>query len=123
MLVEMDFDIHDEIAASHTGEYIEAAAAAAVEIMTSHKLFDDSLAVINRRKIAVLLNGKTNRGVVVPAALIDRMLEESVRVRLQAWLESPNARFWVMQFPGNWPPLRSKLGNAMFRNGRFGCSE
>ena len=56
----------------------------------------DTLVAVNRRKVAVAVNRQSRRGVVVPVERILAALEDTEKMRLQAWLASTASPFYVV---------------------------
>jgi len=95
--VEFGFDIHGQITAAYSREYIEAVLADALRILSRQNASTEALVVINPRRVAVTLDNQTNRGKVIPAAFIEQAVEGITKERLQAWLRKPTTPFFVMQ--------------------------
>jgi hypothetical protein len=100
--IEIGIDIHRQITAAHSREYIEAVVADALRILPSYLERRDTLVVINPRRVAVILDTQANRGAVIPAAFIEEVAEGATKERLQAWLRSPPTPFYVMHIGGSW---------------------
>jgi hypothetical protein len=104
--VEFGIDVHGQVAALHSREYIEAVVTDALRILPSYKDRKDTLVVINPRKVAVVLDEQANRGAVIPVAFIEQVVEGGTKERLRAWLASPATPFYIMHIAGSWfsPP-------------------
>jgi hypothetical protein len=95
-------EVHNEILHQVSKEYIEAVVEDAMGIWRSYPDHQETLVAINPRKIAVILDRHANRGAVFPVRLMEPVVDASIRMELQTWLESPPARFFVMLLPGSW---------------------
>lgn len=100
--VEFGIDVHGQIAAAHSREYIEAVVVDALRILPSYKDRQDTLVVINPRKVAVILDKRANSGAVIPAGFIEQVVDGGTKDRLQTWLTSPATPFYVMHIAGGW---------------------
>ncbi len=56
----------------------------------------DTLVAVNRRRVAVAVHRQSRRGVVVPVEGILPALDDTEKMRLQAWLASPASPFYVV---------------------------
>ncbi len=56
----------------------------------------DTLVAVNPRRVAVAVNRQSRRGVVVPVERILPALEDTEKMRLQAWVASPVSPFYVV---------------------------
>ena len=95
-------DVHGLIAKQHSKEYIEAVRDDAMTILQSYQHRRDTLVVINRRRIAVILDKQLRRGTVIPADMIEQSVEGTVKMKLLTWLASPATPFYVMHIAGSW---------------------
>ncbi len=95
-------EVHEQILRQLPKEYIEAVVEDAVQIWRSRPDRRGTTVVINPRRIAVVLDGRANRGAVLPLPLIEPALDASGRSDLEAWLESPQSRFLQMHLSGSW---------------------
>lgn len=104
--VEFGIDVHGQVAAIHSREYIEAVVTDALKILPGYENRKDTLVVVSPRKLAVLLDKQVNRGAVIPIAFIEQVVEGGTKQRLQEWLTSPATPFYVMHIAGSWfsPP-------------------
>lgn len=98
----MPFEVHADLAKSFAKEYVEAVITDAVKILPSYKHRQDTLVVINQRRIAVILDKMARRGAVIPVEFIEQVIEGPMKTKLQAWLANPPAPFYVMHIAGSW---------------------
>jgi len=103
---ELVIDVHGLIAKSFPKEYVEAVVTDALHILPSYQDRQDSLVVINARRVAVILDKQAQRGAVIPADFIEQVVSGPMKERLQAYLASPTQVYYVMHIPGSWfaPP-------------------
>ena len=99
---EMSIDVHGLIAKSFSKEYVEAVVTDALHILPSHKDRQDSLVVINARRVAVILDKQAQRGAVIPVSFIEQVIEGAMKERLQAYLASPTQAYYVIHIAGSW---------------------
>jgi hypothetical protein len=95
-------EIHGAIAHQFAQEYVEAVIGEAMRISLEFKDPQETLIVVNPRRIAVILDKPANRGAVIPLESIDQFIKGSAKTRFQAWLAGPASRFYVMQIAGSW---------------------
>jgi hypothetical protein len=100
--VEFGIDVHGQIASKHSREYVEAVITDALKILPGYEHRRDTLVVVNPRRLAVLLDKHTNRGVVIPVGLIEQVIDGGMKERLRAWLAAPPTPFYVMHIAGSW---------------------
>ena len=100
--VGFGYDTHHQIAAMHSREYIEAVVTDALTILSNFEGCNDSLLVVNPRKVAVILDGEAKRGAVIPTELIEQVVEGEMIQQFQAWLAMPTTPFYVTHLAGNW---------------------
>lgn len=62
----------------------------------------DTLVVINPRRVAVVFDKLARRGAVIPVDLIEQVVEGTMKSKLQAWLAAPASPFYVMHIAGIW---------------------
>ena len=74
----------------------------ALHILPSYKDRQDSLVVINARRVAVILDKQAKRGTVIPVDFIEQVVSGPVKERLQAYLASPTQTYYVMLIGGSW---------------------
>jgi hypothetical protein len=98
----LTIEIHGLIAQKFPKEYIEAVIADACRIEPAEKNRRDTLVAINRRRVAVLLHREAYRGIVLPAELVEQILDPQKKAKLEAWLATPSRPFYVMHIAGNW---------------------
>jgi hypothetical protein len=99
---EMAIDVHGLIAKSFSKEYVEAVVTDALHVLPSDKDRQDSLVVINARRLAVILDKQAQRGMVIPADFIEQVVSGPMKERLQAYLASPTQVYYVMHIAGSW---------------------
>ena len=95
-------DVHSLIAKQHSREYIEAVLDDAMTILQSYQHRRDTLVVINRRRIAVILDKQLQRGTVIPVDMIEQVVEGPMKSKLLTWLASPATPFYVIHIAGSW---------------------
>lgn len=95
-------EVHDQIAQQHSKEYVEAVLDDAMRILPSYQHRQDTLVVINPRRVAVILDKQARRGAVIPVDLIEQIVEGSIKAKLQTWLANPPSPFYVMHIAGSW---------------------
>jgi hypothetical protein len=83
-------------------EHLEAVVAEALQVWHSRPDRRDTLAVVNARRIVVILDGRANRGAVLPVEGVLDTLDEGARQPLLNWLGSPQTRLFVIPIPGSW---------------------
>jgi len=98
----MPIEVHADVAKSFPKEYIEAVITDAMKILPSYQHRDDTLVVINPRRVAVVLDKQARRGAVIPVDLIEQVVEGPMKTKLQAWLAAPATPFYVMHIAGSW---------------------
>jgi hypothetical protein len=99
---EMTIEVHGLVAKSSSKEYIEAVIADALKILPSYSHRQDTLVVVNARRIAVILDKQARRGAVIPVDLIEQVVSGPMKERLQAYLAVPTQMFYVMHIAGSW---------------------
>jgi len=85
---EMAIDVHGLIARSFSKEYVEAVVTDALHILPSYQDRQDSLVVINARRVAVILDKQAHRGAVIPVDFIERVASGPTKERLGEYLAS-----------------------------------
>lgn len=73
-----------------------------MKILPSYKDRQDTLVVINPRRVAVILDKQTGRGAVLPLDLVKQVVEGVMTAKLEKWLSDPPAPFYVMHIAGSW---------------------
>jgi hypothetical protein len=94
--------VHERVADRFPKEYIEAVISDAMMILPAYKHRQDTLVVINPRRLAIILDKQVSRGVAIPVELIEQVIEGPKRDRLEQWLAAPKSRFYVMHIAGSW---------------------
>jgi hypothetical protein len=95
-------EIDGVVAQQFPMEYVEAVIGEAMQISFEFKDRQDTLVVVNLRRLAVILETRAHRGTVIPVEFIDQVIEGSMKTRLRAWLAAPASRFYVMHIAGSW---------------------
>ena len=98
----ISIEVHGQIAQKFSKEYIEAVVDDALKILPSYRDRQDTLVVINPRRVAVLLDKQAHRGAVLPLDLVVQVIDEAMKVKLEKWLSDPPAPFYVMHIAGSW---------------------
>ena len=98
----MSIEVHGLIAQKFSKEYIEAVVDDALKILPSYKDRQDTLVVINPRRVAVLLDKQSHRGSVLPLEFVEQVIEGSMKAKLQTWLSDPPSPFYLMHIAGCW---------------------
>ena len=98
----MPIEVHADVAKSFPKEYVEAVITDAMKILPSYQHRQDTLVVINPRRVAVVLDKQAHRGAVIPVDLIEQVVEGQIKSKLQAWLAAPATPFYVMHIAGSW---------------------
>jgi hypothetical protein len=73
--VEFGIDVHREIASRHSTEYVEAVITDALRILPTYRHRNDTLIVINPRRLAVVLDKQARRGAVIPGEFVKQAIE------------------------------------------------
>jgi hypothetical protein len=81
-------EVDGRIAQQFSKEYIEAVIDDAMKILPSYKDRQDTLVVINPRRVAVILDKQARRGVVLPLELVEQVVEGAMKAKLKKWLRS-----------------------------------
>jgi hypothetical protein len=95
-------EVHKSVADRFPKEYIEAVISDAMLILPAYKHRQDTLVVINPRRLAIIIDERVSRGVAIPVELIEQAIEGPKRDRLEQWLAAPKSRFYVMHIAGSW---------------------
>jgi len=95
-------EVHGDVASSLAKEYIEAVIADAMKVLPSYRHRQDTLVVVNPRRVAVILDKQAQRGAVIPVELIEQVVEGPMKAKLVTWLASPASPFYVMHIAGSW---------------------
>ena len=90
------------MAKSFAKEYVEAVITDAMTILPSYQHRQDTLVVINPRRVAVIIDKQARRGAVIPVELIEQIVKGQMKTKLQTWLGSPPSPFYVMHIAGSW---------------------
>jgi hypothetical protein len=100
--VSFIFGVHELIAQEFPKEYVEAVIADTMKIVPFYQHRQDTLIAVNTRRIAVLLDEQTQRGLAIPADLVEQVLDGPKQERLQAWLAAPSTPYYVKHLAGSW---------------------
>lgn len=95
-------EVHADVLESFSKEYIEAVIGDAMKILPAYQQRDDTLIVVNQRRIAVILDKQARRGAVIAVDLIEQVVEGQIKAKLQSWLAAPASPFYVMHIAGSW---------------------
>jgi len=95
-------EVQGLIAKQFPKEYLEAVVADAMKILPAYQHRQDTLVVINPRRVAVLLDKQRRRGAVLPVDFIKQVVTEPAKARLQTFLAAPLAPFYVMHITGSY---------------------
>lgn len=95
-------EVNDQILRQLPKEFVEAVVDDAVKMWRTSRDRRGTVLVISPRRIVVVLDGRVNRGAVLPLALIEPALDALRKADLEAWLESPQSRFLQMRLPESW---------------------
>jgi hypothetical protein len=98
----MPIEVHADVAKLFAKEYVEAVISDAMKILPSYQHRQDTLVVINPRRVAVVLDKQAHRGAVIPVDLIEQVVEGPIKTKLRAWLAAPATPFYVMHIAGSW---------------------
>ena len=98
----ISIEVHAQIAQQFSKEYVEAVVDDAMKILPSYKDRQDTLVVINPRRVAVVLNKQAHRGAVLPLDLVEQVVEGAMKAKLEEWMSDPPAPFYVMHIAGSW---------------------
>ena len=71
----MPVEVHGLIAQSFSKEYVEAVVQDAVKILPSYQHRQDTLVVVNPRRLAVILDKQARRGAVIPVELVEEVVK------------------------------------------------
>lgn len=97
----MPVEVHGLIGKSFAKEYVEAVVADALKILPSYTNRNQSLFVINARRVAVILDHLAGRGKVIPVDFILQVIDGPMKERLEAYLAAPTQMYYVTHFPGS----------------------
>ena len=98
----MSIEVHADVAKSFAKEYVEAVITDAMKILPSYQHRQDTLVVVNPRRVAVIIDKQARRGAVIFVDLIEQVVEGQMKAKLQAWLVAPATPFYVMHIAGSW---------------------
>lgn len=98
----MPIEVHADVAKSFAKEYVEAVITDAMKILPSYQHRQDTLVVVNPRRVAVVLDKQARRGAVIPVDLIEQVVERPMKTKLQTWQAAPATPFYVMHISGSW---------------------
>ena len=99
---ESSVEVHGLVAKAFSRDYVEAVVADALKILPAYAHRQDTLIVVNARRIAVILDKQAKRGAVIPVDLIEQVVSGPMKDRLQAYLATPTQVFYVMHIAGSW---------------------
>jgi hypothetical protein len=98
----MPIEVHGLISQSFSREYIEAVIGSAFEILPSYQDRKGTLVMINRRRVAIVIDKQAGRGAVIPVDFIEQVVAGPVKDKLLGWLIHPATPFYVMHIEGSW---------------------
>ena len=98
----MPIEVHADLAKSFPKEYIEAVITDAINILPSYQHRQDTIVVINPRRVAVVLDKQAHRGAVIPVDLIEQVVERQMKSKLQVWPVAPATPVFTMPIEGSW---------------------
>jgi hypothetical protein len=98
----MPIEVHANVAKSFAKEYVEAVITDAMKILPSYQNRQDTLVVINPRRVALVIDKQARRGAVIPVDLIEQVVEGPMKTKLQTWQAGPATPFYVMHISGSW---------------------
>ena len=100
--VPLTFQVNEELTARLQPEYLEA-------VFKETELASGSLAnplkthvLINRRKIAVVLDLESHRCALEPLEVVFPGLDTLAKVSVRKWQKAPQGRFLVIELAGSW---------------------
>ena len=102
----ISIEVHGLIAQKFSKEYIEAVVDDALKILPSYEDRQDTLVVINPRRVTVLLDKQASRGAVLPLDLVEQVIDGAMKAKLDKWLSDPPSPFYVMHVAGSWFGIR-----------------
>ena len=71
-----------------------------MKILPSYKDRNDTLVVINLRRVTVIFDKQAQRGAVLPLDLVEQVVEGAMKAKLKKWLSDPQSPFCVMPIAG-----------------------
>jgi hypothetical protein len=98
----MMIEVSEHVLRQLPKEYVEAVVAEAMLVRNENQDRQATLVVVNVRRIAVILDGRANRGAVFPVEAVFNSLADRARQGLLNWLGSPQTRLHVVSVAGSW---------------------
>lgn len=98
---EITVEVHGLVANAFPKEYVEAVVGDAVKILPAQAHRQDTLVVVNARRLAVILDKQVHQGLVLPLELVEQAISGPMKDRLQAYLAAPTVGFYVMHIAGS----------------------
>lgn len=92
-------ELSDHLLDQWPKERIEAVFDEAVDAWNQIEDRPGRLLLVNTRRIAVVLNGRSRGALVIPVESAFSLLDEGTRRRLMDWLEAPLARLFLVSIP------------------------
>lgn len=89
-------EIHADVSKSFAKEYVESVTTDGMKMLPSNQHRQDTLIVMNRRRVAVVLDKQAHLGAVIPFDLIEQVVEGPKTTKHQTWLAESSIR---LQFP------------------------
>lgn len=89
----MPIEVHADVPKSFPKEYIEAVITDAMKILSSYQHRQDTLIVINPRRVAVVLDKQARRGTVIPDDLIEQVVDGKIKARFKRGLRHRRPHF------------------------------
>jgi hypothetical protein len=74
----------------------------ALQFLSAYRHRNDSLVVMNPRRLGVILDKQAHRGTVIPVEAIAQSIHGPMKERLQAWLADPPTPYYVVHVTGSW---------------------
>jgi hypothetical protein len=106
----LTFEVSESVRQQLPKEHIEAVIEEAIQVWNDSHDRDGTLAVVNARRIVVIIDGRASRGAVVPVEALANSLDDRTMQGLLHWLRSPQTRLHVVQVAGGWFGRREDTG-------------
>ena len=75
----------------------------AMKMLPSYRhMLEVTLVVVNRRRVAIVLDRQSRRGLVMPLAHIEQGIPPGLKDGLHQWLSNPVLPYYVMNMGGSW---------------------